>query len=70
MRALRVPYSILMPLIIVFCITGAYSLKNSVFLFLRPISGVLMVAALAAVAVPVVRAAVAASRRRALSSAH
>ena len=107
-RALRVPYTILMPLIIVFCITGAYSLKNSVWdvgqmlvfgvlgyamkklgyspaalvlalvlgplaeralrqsliisdaglgiFFLRPISGVLMVAALAAVAVPVVRA--------------
>ena len=31
MRALRVPYGILMPLIIVFCVTGAYSLKNSVF---------------------------------------
>jgi putative tricarboxylic transport membrane protein len=30
-RALRVPYGILMPMIIVFCITGAYSLKNSVF---------------------------------------
>jgi putative tricarboxylic transport membrane protein len=30
-RALRVPYGILMPLIIVFCITGAYSLKNSVW---------------------------------------
>ena len=30
-RALRVPYGILMPIIIVFCITGAYSLKNSVF---------------------------------------
>ena len=30
-RALRIPYSILMPLIIVFCITGAYSLKNSLF---------------------------------------
>ena len=30
-RALRVPYTILMPLIIVFCITGAYSLKNSVW---------------------------------------
>jgi putative tricarboxylic transport membrane protein len=26
-----VPYGILMPMIIVFCITGAYSLKNSVF---------------------------------------
>lgn len=30
-RALRVPYGILMPIIIVFCVTGAYSLKNSVF---------------------------------------
>jgi putative tricarboxylic transport membrane protein len=30
-RALRVPYSILMPLIIVFCVTGAYSLKNSLW---------------------------------------
>lgn len=30
-RALRVPYTILMPLIIVFCITGAYSLKNNVW---------------------------------------
>ena len=30
-RALRVPYGILMPIIIVFCITGAYSLKNSVW---------------------------------------
>ena len=30
-RALRVPYTILMPLIIVFCVTGAYSLKNSVW---------------------------------------
>ena len=30
-RALRVPYGILMPLIIVFCITGAYSLKNNVW---------------------------------------
>jgi putative tricarboxylic transport membrane protein len=30
-RALRVPYGILMPMIIVFCITGAYSLKNSLF---------------------------------------
>ena len=116
-RALRIPYSILMPLIIVFCVTGAYSLKNSLFdvgamlifgvagyfmkklgyspaalvlalvlgplaeralrqsliisdaglgiFFLRPISGVLMVAALAAVVVPIVRAVLAASRRRA-----
>jgi putative tricarboxylic transport membrane protein len=106
-RALRVPYSILMPLIIMFCITGAYSLKNSLWdvgqmlifgvlgyfmkklgyspaalvlalvlgplaeralrqsliisdaglgiFFLRPISGVLMVLALAAIAVPVAR---------------
>jgi putative tricarboxylic transport membrane protein len=30
-RALRVPYSILMPLIVMFCVTGAYSLKNSVW---------------------------------------
>jgi putative tricarboxylic transport membrane protein len=30
-RALRVPYSILMPLIIVFCITGAYSQSNKVW---------------------------------------
>ena len=30
-RALRVPYSILMPLIVIFCVTGAYSLKNSVW---------------------------------------
>ena len=30
-RALRVPYGILMPMIILFCITGAYSLKNSVW---------------------------------------
>jgi putative tricarboxylic transport membrane protein len=30
-RALRVPYACLMPIIIIFCITGAYSLKNSVF---------------------------------------
>ena len=30
-RALRVPYTILMPLIIVFCITGAFSLKNNVW---------------------------------------
>jgi len=107
-RALRVPYNILMPLIIIFCITGAYSQKNSVWdvgqmlvfgvlgyamkklgyspaaltlalvlgplaeralrqsliisdaglgiFFLRPIASVLTVAALAAVAVPVVRA--------------
>jgi putative tricarboxylic transport membrane protein len=30
-RALRVPYSILMPLIVLFCVTGAYSLKNSLW---------------------------------------
>lgn len=30
-RALQVPYTILMPIIIIFCITGAYSLKNSVW---------------------------------------
>ncbi len=30
-RALRVPYGILMPLIVIFCVTGAYSLKNSVW---------------------------------------
>ena len=115
-RALRVPYTILMPLIIVFCITGAYSLKNSVWdvgqmlvfgllgyamkklgyspaaltlalvlgplaeralrqsliisdagigiLFMRPISAVLTIAALAAVAIPVLRAILALVRRR------
>jgi putative tricarboxylic transport membrane protein len=115
-RALRVPYGILMPIIIVLCITGAYSLKNSVFdvgqmlvfgvlgyamkklgyspaaltlalvlgplaeralrqsmiisdsglgiLFTRPISAVLTVAALAAVAVPVLRALIGAARAR------
>ena len=30
-RALRVPYGILMPIIIIFCVTGAYSLKNNVW---------------------------------------
>src|SRR4029079_2231122 len=30
-RALRIPYGIQMPLIVVFCLTSAYSLKNSVF---------------------------------------
>ena len=116
-RALRVPYSILMPLIVMFCVTGAYSLKNSLWdvgqmlvfgvlgyfmkklgyspaalvlalvlgplaeralrqsliisdaglgiFFLRPISGVLMGLALAAVAIPVARALLAALRRRA-----
>jgi len=120
-RALRVPYSILMPLIIVFCITGAYSLKNSVFdvgqmlvfgvlgyamkklgyspaalvlalvlgplaeralrqsliisdsgagiFFTRPISVVLMVAALAAVLVPALRGLAAARRRAAVRAA-
>ena len=115
-RALRVPYGILMPIIIIFCITGAYSLKNSVFdvfqmlvfgilgygmkklgyspaaltlalvlgplaeralrqsliisdaglgiLFMRPIAAVLTTAALIAVLVPVVRALLAALRRR------
>jgi putative tricarboxylic transport membrane protein len=114
-RALRMPYSILMPLIIIFCITGAYSLKNSMWdvgqmlvfgvigyfmkklgyspaalvlalvlgplaeralrqsliisdaglgiLFMRPIAAVLTSAALIAIAVPVVRAALAAYRR-------
>jgi putative tricarboxylic transport membrane protein len=30
-RALKIPYNILMPLIIIFCITGAYSLNNKVW---------------------------------------
>jgi putative tricarboxylic transport membrane protein len=30
-RALRIPYSVLMPLIIVFCVTGAYSLNNKMW---------------------------------------
>jgi len=30
-RALRIPYSVLMPLIILFCVTGAYSLNNKVW---------------------------------------
>jgi putative tricarboxylic transport membrane protein len=30
-RALRIPYNVLMPLIIVFCITGAYSQGNKVW---------------------------------------
>jgi putative tricarboxylic transport membrane protein len=30
-RVVRIPYTILMPLIVVFCVTGAYSLKNSVW---------------------------------------
>jgi putative tricarboxylic transport membrane protein len=120
-RALRLRYTILMPLIIVFCITGAYSLKNSLWdvgqmlvfgvigyamkklgyspaalvlalvlgplaeralrqsliisdaglgiFFLRPIAAVLTVAALVAVAVPVVRAVQGALRRRARAAA-
>ncbi len=115
-RLVRMPYSILMPLIVLFCVTGAYSLKNNVFdvgqmlvfgvlgyamkklgyspaalvlalvlgplaeralrqsliisdagvfiFFTRPISGVLMMLALASVAVPVVLALLAAHRRR------
>jgi putative tricarboxylic transport membrane protein len=115
-RALRVPYGILMPLIVIFCITGAYSLKNSIWdvgqmlvfgvvgylmkklgyspaalvlalvlgplaeralrqsliisdagigiFFLRPISAVLMIVALLAVAGPVVRGLLAMYRRR------
>jgi putative tricarboxylic transport membrane protein len=30
-RALRIPYGVLMPLIIIFCVTGAYSLNNKVW---------------------------------------
>jgi putative tricarboxylic transport membrane protein len=30
-RALRIPYTVLMPLIIVFCVTGAYSLNNKLW---------------------------------------
>jgi putative tricarboxylic transport membrane protein len=30
-RVVRIPYSILMPLIVVFCVTGAYSLKNNLW---------------------------------------
>jgi putative tricarboxylic transport membrane protein len=30
-RALRIPYTALMPLIVIFCITGAYSLNNKVW---------------------------------------
>jgi putative tricarboxylic transport membrane protein len=107
-RAVRIPYSILLPLIVVFCVTGAYSLKNNMWdvgqmlvfgvvgyfmkklgyspaalvlalvlgplaeralrqsliisdagmfiFFTRPISGVLMALAIAAVAIPVLRA--------------
>jgi putative tricarboxylic transport membrane protein len=120
-RALRVPYAILMPIIIVFCITGAYSLKNNVFdvfqmlffgmlgyamkklgyspaaltlaivlgplaeralrqsliisdagigiFFTRPISAVLIAAALAAVLVPALAGLLAASPRRAAAAA-
>ncbi len=120
-RALRVPYGILMPIIIVFCVTGAYSLKNSVFdvgqmlvfgvlgyamkklgyspaalvlalvlgplaeralrqsliisdsgaaiFFMRPISAVLMAAAIVAVLVPALGAIASASRRRAAARA-
>ncbi len=115
-RALRVPYAILMPIIIIFCITGAYSLKNSVWdvgqmlvfgvlgyamkklgyspaalvlalvlgplaeralrqsliisdaglgiFFMRPIAAALTLAALAAVLVPLLRAALAWVRQR------
>lgn len=115
-RALRMPYTILMALIIVFCVTGAYAQSNKLWdvgqmlvfgvlgylmrklgyspaalvlalvlgplaeralrqsliisdagvliFFTRPISAVLIVAALAAVAVPVVRGVSAAVRRR------
>jgi putative tricarboxylic transport membrane protein len=107
-RALRIPYAVLMPLIVIFCVTGAYSLNNKVWdvgvmlifggigyvmkkldyspaaltlalvlgplaeralrqsliisdagiliLFMRPISAVLTLLALAAVAVPAARA--------------
>ena len=115
-RALRIPYGILMPLIIVFCVTGAYSLKNNVFdvyqmivfgvvgyamkklgyspaalvlalvlgplaeralrqsliisdsgaaiFFMRPISAVLMLAAIVAVLVPTLRGVAAYMRRQ------
>ena len=115
-RALRVPYGVLMPIIIILCVTGAYSLKNNIWdvgqmlvfgvlgyamkklgyspaalvlalvlgplaeralrqsliisdaglaiLFMRPIAGVLTVAALLAVLVPALRAIVASWRRR------
>jgi putative tricarboxylic transport membrane protein len=120
-RALRVPYAVLMPIIIALCVTGAYSLKNSLWdvgqmlvfgvlgyamkklgyspaalvlalvlgplaeralrqsliisdagaaiLFLRPISAVLMAAALLAVLVPVARWALAVWRQRAADAA-
>jgi putative tricarboxylic transport membrane protein len=116
-RALRMPYTILMALIIVFCVTGAYAQSNKfwdvgqmlvfgvllgylmrklgyspaalvlalvlgplaeralrqsliisdaglLIFFTRPISAVLVIAALAAVAVPIVRAVTDALRRR------
>ena len=115
-RALRMPYTILMALIIVFCITGAYAQSNKLWdvgqmlifgilgylmrklgfspaalvlalvlgplaeralrqsliisdagpliFFTRPISGVLVTLALAAVAVPIVRGVSEALRRR------
>ena len=114
-RALRVPYPILMALIVVFCITGAYAQSNKVWdvgqmlvfgvvgygmrkldfspaamvlalvlgpsaeralrqslilsdaglgiFFTRPIAAVLICLALAAIAVPAVRALLAARRR-------
>jgi putative tricarboxylic transport membrane protein len=120
-RALRVPYAVLMPIIIALCVTGAYSLKNSVWdvgqmlifgvlgyamkklgyspaalvlalvlgplaeralrqsliisdagvgiLFMRPISAVLVTAALLAVLVPVLRTILAARRRQAAGRA-
>jgi putative tricarboxylic transport membrane protein len=120
-RALRIPYAVLMPLIIVFCVTGAYSLNNKVWdvgvmlvfgvvgyamkklgyspaaltlalvlgplaeralrqsliisdagvaiFFMRPISAVLTCLALAAVAVPAVRALRQAVRGRARAAA-
>jgi putative tricarboxylic transport membrane protein len=115
-RALRMPYTILMALIIVFCVTGAYTQSNKLWdvgqmlvfgvlgylmrklgyspaalvlalvlgplaeralrqsliisdsglmiFFTRPISAVLVIAALAAVAVPLVRAVTDVRRRR------
>lgn len=115
-RALRMPYTILMALIIVFCVTGAYAQSNKLWdvgqmlvfgvlgylmrklgyspaalvlalvlgplaeralrqsliisdaglmiFFTRPISAVLVIAALAAVAVPLVRAVTDVLRRR------
>ena len=120
-RALRIPYAVLMPLIIVFCVTGAYSLNNKVWdvgvmlvfgvigyamkklgyspaaltlalvlgplaeralrqsliisdagvaiFFMRPISAVLTLLALAAVTVPVARALRQAVRGRARAAA-